>query len=109
VKLFALALVFAALAFGQAHTVTLTWADTLNPVGTTYTVYRASGACSLTPTYVSIASAVAVKTYVDNGINPGKYCYTVTAVYNAEESVYADPALAQVKPFKPSGLTVVVQ
>ena len=105
-----IALVFASLAFGQAgHKVTLTWEDALNPVGTTYTVYRANGACSGTPGYVNIASAVAVKTYDDDGVNPGRYCYTVTANYGGEESVYADPAVAQVKPFKPGGLAAVVQ
>jgi len=105
-----LALVFASLAFGQTtHSVTLNWLDALNPAGTTYRIYRANGACSGTPAYSVLASDVAVKTYEDNGVNPGKYCYTVTANFGGEESVYADPAVAQVKPFKPSGLAVVVQ
>jgi hypothetical protein len=109
-RLAILLFVFAALTFGQTtHKVTLAWTDTLNPAGTTYTIYRANGACSVTPTYVLIASAIVTKTYDDNNVSPGKYCYTATAVYNAEESVYADPAVAQVKPFKPTGLTVVVQ
>ena len=105
-----LALVFASLTFGQSgRIVTLTWLDTQNPPGTTYRIYRANGACSGTPTYAVLASDVVVKTYDDNGVNPGKYCYTVTANFGGEESVYADPAVAQVKPFKPSGLSVVVQ
>ena len=109
-KRLVLAFVFAAFAFGQtAHKVTLTWEDVLNPVGTTYTVYRSNGACSGTPAYVALATAVAVKTYENTGVNPGKYCYTVTAIFGGEESVYADPAVAQVRPFKPTAFTVVVQ
>jgi len=107
-KLAILLLTLAALTFGQAHTVTLTWTDLTNPTGTTYTIYRANGACSGTPTYVSIASAVAVKTYDDAGVNPGKYCYAVTASYGGEESDYSDSAVAQVKPFKPTLLILVV-
>lgn len=105
-----LVLILVGLALGQnGRTVTLTWDDLLNPTGTTYTVYRANGACSATPNYVALAPAVVVKTYDDVGVSPGKYCYTVTAVYGGEESVYADPAVAQVKPNKPTGLTVVVK
>lgn len=104
-----LCFLFASLALAQSgRTVTLTWDDLLNPAGTTYTVYRAAGACSGTPAYVSIATAVAVKTYDDAGVSPGKYCYAVTANYNAEESEKCDPATAQVRPFKPTGLTVAV-
>ena len=104
-----IAFVFAACALAQTtHTVTLTWVDALNPTGTTYTVYRANGACSGTPSYVNIASAVTVKTYDDVGINPGRYCYAVTANYNEMESDYSTPATAQVKPFKPTLLILVV-
>ena len=100
---------FAAFAFGQGRTVLMTWQDTENPAGTVYTIYRAAGACSATPAYSSIVSGVAAKAYTDTGVSPGKYCYTVTANYGGEESVYADPAVAQVRPFKPTAFTVVVQ
>ena len=100
---------FAAFAFGQGRTVLMTWQDTENPAGTVYTIYRANGSCSITPAYSTIASNVAVRTYTDTGVSPGKYCYTVTANYGGEESVYADPAVAQVRPFKATAFTVVVQ
>jgi hypothetical protein len=104
-----LALVFASLAFGQAHKVTLTWQDLLNPAGTTYSVYRATGLCSGTPVFSKIASAVAVKTYEDTTVTPGNYCFAVTATANGMESAQSNTALAPVPSFPPSGLTVVVQ
>jgi hypothetical protein len=72
-KLISLFALFSALAAEQSRTVTLAWDDLLNPTGTTYTVYRAQGACSGTPAYVSIASAIATKTHDDTGLLPGKY------------------------------------
>jgi len=98
-------LLFTAMAWGQVgRTVTLTWDDLTNPTGTTYTIYRANGACSGTPAYVSLATAIAVKTYDNTGMLPGKYCYAVSATYGGEESVYSDPAAAQVRPNKPTNL-----
>ena len=45
-------LIFASAAAAQTtHKVTLTWQDTLNPAGTTYSVYRATGLCSGTPAW----------------------------------------------------------
>lgn len=61
-----------ALAAQTTHSVTLTWVDASNPTGTTYSVYRASGLCSGTPTFSKIASAVAVKTFSDTTVTPGK-------------------------------------
>jgi uncharacterized protein with beta-barrel porin domain len=105
-----LALVFAALAFGQTtHKATLTWADTLNPVGTTYNVKRATGLCTGTPTFNTIATAIAVKTYEDSTVQPGPYCYVLTAVYAGVESAPSNTALANVPSFPPSGLSVAVQ
>ena len=105
-----LILLCAAVAVAQTqHTATLTWADTSNPAGTTYSVYRATGLCSGTPTFSKIASAIAVKTYVDNTVTPGNYCYAVTATANGMESAQSNLALAPVPSFAPSGLNVAVQ
>src|SRR5947209_7358359 len=41
-----------------SHSVALTWVDTSNPTGTTYNVKRATGTCSGTPAFSTIASAV---------------------------------------------------
>jgi len=105
-----LALVFASLAFGQTtRTVVVTWDDLLNPVGTTYAVYRADGPCSATPAFVKIADAVA-KTYTDTAVVTGnRYCYTVTAILNTLESDQSNTALAAVKPFPPGKVDGVVK
>lgn len=103
-------LAVAALLSGQtAHKVTLTWTDLLNPPGTTYNVKRATGLCSGTPTFNTIATAIAVKTYEDSTVQPGPYCFIVTAVYSGVESAPSNTALANVPSFAPSGLSVVVQ
>lgn len=91
------------------HSVTLNWTDTLNPAGTTYSVYRAVGLCSGTPTFAKLALAVTVKTYQDTTVTPGNYCYAVTATANGMESAQSNTALAPVPSFPPAGLTVVVQ
>jgi len=104
------ALIVSALALAaQSHSVTLNWADTLNPAGTTYTVYRASGPCSGSSTFSSLASGIAVKTYLDSGVAVGQYCYQVTATQNTVESDPSNQALAKVKPNAPTQLTLTVQ
>lgn len=96
-------------AHAQTHSVVLTWADTTNPVGTTYNVYRAASVCSGTPAFTRIAAAVPVKNYTDTTVQPGNYCYRVTSVLNGIESPPSNNAPAPVPPFVPSGLSVTVQ
>lgn len=91
------------------HSVTLTWQDNSNPAGTTYSVYRATGLCSGTPTFAKIASAVATKTYQDTTVQPGNYCFSVTASFNGMESAQSNTAAAPVPSFAPANLTVTVQ
>ncbi len=93
----------------QQHSVTLTWQDASNPSGTTYSVYRASGLCSGSPTFAKISSGVSVKTYVDATVTPGTYCYQVTATAAGMESAPSNSALAPVPSFSPSSLSVTVQ
>lgn len=103
-------LLFSFSLMGQTtHQATLTWQDLTNPVGTTYSVYRATGLCSGSPTFSKIASAVTVKTYVDTTVTPGNYCYQVTATLNGMESPASNTASAPVPSFAPTGLNVVVQ
>lgn len=97
------------LAQGQTHSVTLNWTDTLNPAGTTYSVYRATGLCSGTPTFSKIASALTVLTYVDTTVTPGNYCYSVSATYAGMESAQSNTAGAPVPSFPPTSLTVVAK
>lgn len=112
-KLLTVLLLFAAGALLTAqtptHQVTLTWTDSANPAGTSYSVYRFSGTCA-NPQFVSIASGVAIKTYVDANIAPGTYCYTVTAVNAGSESAPATPVLASVpSTFPPGKILIIVQ
>jgi hypothetical protein len=99
----------ALLAAQTTHSVTLTWTDTLNPAGTTYSVYRATGLCSGSPVFSKIASAVAVKTYQDTTVTPGNYCFAVTATSNGMESAQSNTALAPVPSFAPTTLSITVQ
>jgi len=104
---------FCSLASAQTattHNVTLSWTDTLNPAtGTTYSVYRATGLCSGTPTFSKIATALTAKTYSDTTVTPGPYCYTVTATFNGVESAQSNTVQPNVPAFVPSGLTFTVQ
>ncbi len=97
------------LAAAQTHSATLTWVDTSNPAGTTYSVYRATGLCSGTPTFSKIASALTVKTYVDTTVAPGNYCFSVTATFAGVESAQSNTAGAPVPSFTPTSLAVTVQ
>ncbi len=92
-----------------AHSVTLTWADTLNPSGTTYNVYRAPTACAGTPSFTRIASGLNLKTYTDLTVVPGSYCFQVSAVSSSIESGPSNAATAAVPASPPTNLTVVVQ
>jgi fibronectin type 3 domain-containing protein len=78
----ALTVLFATLSWAQGgHYVTLNWQDSVNPSGTTYNVYRASGSCSDSPSFSQIATGIAALTYSDTNVTVGsEYCYEVTAV-----------------------------
>ena len=103
-------LFFAVPCFGQStHKVTLTWTDSLNPSGVTYTVYRATGLCSGTPSFSKLASGLSTLTYVDSTVTPGNYCYQVTATVAGIESAPSNSALAPVPAFPPQTLSLTVQ
>jgi len=108
-KLFLLAFWASVLMAQTQHSVTVSWTDVLNPAGTTYSVYRATGLCSGTPTFSKIASALTVKTYLDSTVIPGNYCYAATASVNGMESAQSNTAGVAVPSFPPTALTVVVQ
>ena len=65
----------------------LVWTDTVNPVGTTYNVYRAPNICDATVLFAKIAVNVPERKYTDSGLIAGAYCYKVTATYNNLESL----------------------
>jgi hypothetical protein len=107
-KLILLLLISTAMA-QTTHSVTLTWTDTANPAGTTYTVKRSSGLCTGTPTFATMATAVAGKAYTDLNVGVGNWCYVVTAVLSGVESVPSNLASANVPPFAPVALTFTVK
>lgn len=95
ILLFAIATVAAVAALGvilfaqtaQAHSVTISWADTSNPTaGTTYSVYRASGNCSTSSVFTKLASGLTVLTFTDSTPTLGTWCYEETATVNGLES-----------------------
>ena len=84
-----LLLAFAACALAQTHSATLAWVDTANPAGTTYNVWRMTGACpspgpnSTPPSgFVQLnTSPITAKSYIDTTVAAGTtYCYVGTAV-----------------------------
>jgi len=91
------------------HKAVLTWVDALNPTGTTYTIYRATGLCSGSPIFSKLATGVVGLTYTDSTVTPGNYCYSVSATAGGVESAQATPVLAPVPSFAVTQLTVVVQ
>lgn len=106
--LLALALLPAPATAQTPHQVSLSWNDTSNPSGTTYTVYRSAGPCSTTPTWTKVASGVATLTYPDKTVTAGVYCYEVTANAGGLESSPSNTAPATVLPFPPVQLQVTV-
>jgi hypothetical protein len=100
----------------MAHSVTMTWADSLNPAGTTYNVYRAAGACPAAPPTVTppttegfalLVAGLTTKTETDSTVAGGAiYCYLVTAVVSGAES--APSNIAQAGSFPPTMLTITV-
>jgi hypothetical protein len=97
------------LAAQTTHSVTLAWVDTLNPSGTTYTVYRAPGLCSGSPVFAKLATAIPVLTYIDSTVTPGNYCFEVTALFNAMESSPSPTAPAAVPSFPPTQIQTTVK
>ena len=97
------------LAQTTTHKVTLTWADTLNPSGTTYTVLRATGLCSGTPSFATLASGITVLTYVDSTVTPGNYCYQVEASVGGVLSGPSNSAVAPIPAFAPTAFALTVQ
>jgi hypothetical protein len=96
-------------AFAQTHQAVLSWTDTLNPTGTTYTILRSPGMCSGTPSFSIIASGVTAMTYTDTTVTPGNYCYEVEATSGGVLSAPSNTALAPIPAFAPTGLAVTVQ
>lgn len=86
------------------HQAVLSWAAPTDAVpGSTYNVYRASGACpasglgALIFTKVN-STGITTLTYTDTGLAVGVYCYYATQVQNTVESVPSNTAGGTVRP-----------
>lgn len=91
------------------RTVVLAWDDDRNPAGTSYTIYRATGLCSGTPAFSVIANGITERTYEDQGVMPGNYCYTVTALYAGMESAQSNAAPAAALPWEVQRVSATVR
>jgi hypothetical protein len=90
------------------HKVVITWNDTVNPSGTTYNIYKASTACTGTPTFVKLTSTpITAMTYTDSGVPAGTYCYYATAVGPGGESAQSNTGTASVVG-APNAITITV-
>lgn len=85
-KLTGAAIFLAAGLCGQTpRNVVLTWEDTRNPAGTTYSIWRAN--CGTTPSaFTLVASSITTKGYTNTAVPAGTYCYGVMAVYGGRQS-----------------------
>lgn len=88
---------------------TVAWDDALNPAGVVYDLERALGGCAGTPAFASIATDLTAKTYVNQPLQPGKYCYRVTAKVNGALSTGNPTAEGTVPAFTPSNLRITIE
>ena len=96
--------------FAQLPKVELTWDDTNNPAGsTTYTVRRATGLCSGSPTFSTIATGLSAKTFMDDTVTAGNYCYIVTATASGIESAPSNTSQATVPAAPPANLQTQIK
>ena len=94
-----------------AHSATLTWsAPSDATTGSTYNIYRATGACPTsglgTLTFAKVnAAPITALTYVDSGLTVGTYCYYATQVQSSTESLPSNTAGG---PARPGTITVQI-
>jgi len=109
-KLLILYVIAYALSSGQTtqYVASLSWTDSKNASGTTYSIYRASGKCSSVQTMQKIATST-VTSYADTTVTPGDWCFQVTSVAGGVEAPPSNKADGQVPPFPVEKLTVTIQ
>jgi hypothetical protein len=103
--------VFSTIAFGQTTTykATVTWDDPLNPPGVTYKVDRADASdCTGTPVFNNKATGLTARTFVDQPITPGKYCYRIVATVSGADSASNPTATGIVPAFAPSNIGISI-
>ncbi len=93
----------------KTHTATVVWTDPDNPSGAaTYSVYRATGLCSGSPTFSKVATALTALSYVDSSVTVGTYCFQITATQSNVESAASPSGSGTVQPFPPQTVVVTV-
>lgn len=103
---------FAAFAFGQTthYKATINWDDPFNPPGVTYKLDRADNSdCTGNPTFVGKASGIIPRTYTDEPLTPGKYCWRVTATVSGADSTANPTKDGTVPAFAPSNIQLQIQ
>ena len=105
------------------HSATLQWSDTLNPVGTNYSIYRSNGPCTLAQNFIKLVGPIAIPpvnsgtptifSYQDDTVGIGTYCYHVTATASGNsESTPSNNVQGTIVPmisFPPINLTITVK
>lgn len=112
--LLAAALLSTGLALAQtvpSHSVTLTWTPPADATSSsTVTIFRASGACTGTPTFTSLATGQSMTApYVDSTVTVGAYCYTLQHDLGGAASIDSNLAPATVSPLPVLNVTVSVK
>jgi hypothetical protein len=89
-----------------ALAILLTWTDP-NPPGATYHVYRATGACSASSTFLRVTAVPIAARRMEDTTGPvgvGSFCYRVTAITNDIESEPSVPVTVTIRPAAPTAL-----
>lgn len=89
------------------HSATLTWAAPSDATtGTTYSVYRMSGACPSAPgtAFSLLAAGITTTSYTDSTVTVGTWCYYVEQVQNSTNSAPSNLAGGTAAP-----LAVIIQ
>lgn len=100
---------FSSYLLAQSRSVTLTWVDSRNPIGVTYSVYRAIGVCSGSTVFSKLVTGLTLLTYTDTTVTPGNYCYHVTSTVSGMESTPSNTVNPSVGAFAPTNLNATVQ
>lgn len=111
-KILILSFLLTLAAFAQTvkPSVVVTWADNVNPAGTTYSVVRIIGnTCpGSTDGGVQIAKNLTSKTYTDANLAPGAYCYAVIPQFNGVYGPLSDGAQVVIPLMKVTGVSATV-
>lgn len=94
-----------------AHSVSLSWtasADSTTAAPGTVTVFRATSACTGTPSFVNLAANVApAGPYSDTTVGIGVFCYYVVSVINGASSLPSNTVQVTVLPSAPTALAAI--